>query len=42
VLALGHKLILGKPSNYALSWWSGFPYDTNLHVPISRFTQRNM
>jgi hypothetical protein len=20
VLALGHKLILGKPSNYALSW----------------------
>ena len=37
VLVLGQKLILGKPSNCALSWWSGFPSNTNLCVPISRF-----
>ena len=37
VLVLGQKLILGKPSNCASSWWSGFPSNTNLRVPISRF-----
>ena len=37
VLVLGQKLIIGKPSNCALSWWSGFPSNTNLCVPISRF-----
>ena len=36
VLVLGQKLILGKPSNCALSWWSGFPSNTNRYVPISR------
>jgi hypothetical protein len=30
VLVLGQKLVLGKPSNCALSWWSGFPSNTNL------------
>ena len=33
----GQKLVLEKPSNYALSWWIGFPSNTNLCVPISRF-----
>jgi hypothetical protein len=37
VLVLGQKLILGKPLNCTLSWWSGFPSKTNLCVPISRF-----
>ena len=37
VLALGQKLILEKPSNCASNWWSGFPSNTNLRVPISRF-----
>ena len=36
MLVLGQKLILGKPSNYS-NWWSGFPSNTNLWVPISRF-----
>ena len=35
VIALGQKLILEKPSN----WWSGFPSNTNLRVPVSRFIQ---
>ena len=37
VLVLGQKLILGKPLNCASNWWSGFPSNTNLCVPISRF-----
>ena len=37
VLVLGQKLVLGKPLNCALSWWSGFPSNTNLYVPISKF-----
>jgi len=37
VLVLGQKLILGKPSNCASNWWSGFPSNTNICVPISRF-----
>ena len=37
VLILGQKLVLGKPLNCALSWRSGFPSNTNLWVPISRF-----
>ena len=37
VLVLGQKLVLGKPSNYVSNWWSGFPSNTNLCVPISRF-----
>ena len=37
VLVLGQKFILGKPSNCVSSWWSGFPSNTNLWVPISRF-----
>jgi hypothetical protein len=36
VLVLGQKLILGKRSNYTLSWWSGFPSNINLYVPVSR------
>ena len=36
VLVLWQKLILGKPSNYS-NWWSGFPSNTNLWVPISSF-----
>ena len=37
VLVLGQKPVLGKPSNCVLSWWSGFPSNTNLCVPNSRF-----
>jgi len=37
VLVLGQKLILGKPLNYASNWWSGFPSNINIWVPISRF-----
>ena len=37
VLVLVQKLVLGKPLNCALSWWSGFPSNTNLCVHISRF-----
>ena len=37
VLVLGQKLILGKPLNYVSNWWSGFPSNTNLGLPISRF-----
>ena len=37
VLVLGQKLVLGKPSNCVLNWWSGFPSNTNLCVPISIF-----
>ena len=37
VLALGQKLVLGKPSNCASNWCSGFPSNTNLRVPVSRF-----
>ena len=37
VLVLGQKLVLGKPSNCVSNWWSGFPSNTNLWVPISRF-----
>ena len=37
VLVLGQKFILGKPSNCVSNWWSGFPSNTNLRVPISRF-----
>ena len=37
VLVLGQKLILGKPSNCVSNWWSGFPSNTNLRLPISRF-----
>ena len=34
VLVLGQKLILAKPSNCALSWWSDFFSNINLCVPI--------
>ena len=37
VLVLGQKLILGKPSNCASCWRSGFPSNTTLYVHISRF-----
>ena len=37
MLVLGHKLSLGKPSNCVSNWWSGFPSNTNLRLPISRF-----
>ena len=37
VLVLGQKLVLGKPSNCVSNWWSGFPSNTNLRLPISRF-----
>ena len=37
VLVLRQQLVLGKPSNCALSWWSGFSSNINLCVPISRF-----
>ena len=37
VLVLGHKLVLGKPSNYVSNWWSGFLSNSNLRLPILRF-----
>ena len=37
VLVLGQKLVLGKPSNCVSNWWSGFPSNINLWVPILRF-----
>ena len=37
VLVLGQKLILGKPLNCIFNWWSIFPSNTNLRLPISRF-----
>ena len=37
VLVLGQKLVLGKPSNCISNWWSGFPSNTKLWVPIPRF-----
>ena len=37
VLILGQKLVHGKPSNCVSNWWSGFPSNTNLRLPISRF-----
>ena len=42
VLVLGQKLVLGKPLNCVSSWWSGFSSNTNLWVPILRFTQRDL
>ena len=42
VLVLGQKLVLGKPSNYAFKLVKCFPINTNLCVPISRFTQQDM
>ena len=41
VLVLGQELVLGKPSNCVLNWWSGFPFNTNIRVPVSRFIPKH-
>jgi hypothetical protein len=44
VLFLGQELVLGKPLNCALSWWSGFPSNTNLCAYLKSYanTQRDL